>query len=482
MKARSTFCSTVVVTVLLFFVVASASAGNSPLNVYYNPGYQGCSDSGSVRIVLKAGNATNGQYGFQWVNTETGGTGTTVYTVSGGAVGADVVLTSKSYSGAGLGGNYNPQGYNSATVTSGPPGFNSAMVSVTGAPQTLQRVDVTGTCASVNSARGGDINIVLNATPPPTTDAQFNGKLTVPAHSKVHTLGLKLNGSLVGGSLSSTYNSAVSQTLNLSAVQTVKTGDTYEWLVDGFGQGVNTITLTNIGGNGDPPPVWVAGPFSLNVSTTGGDVNGPAGTPTPPPANTPAPTPAASPTPYSTAPPVSGGNTQVTTTTTTTNGSQTVTSGAVTVVNPQDIYKPIVDGLSASDAKQRAAIRDGLEDAAADSSAPGIDTGFTVGPTPAGQSKQGTDDLKKEVDETIADAKTSIGAGQQKLLGLEKLTVPAVSGSKTSWSVTLPKLGSFNVSIAPYATQLALMRLLLLIFLIIGAWFASVKIIRSAIA
>jgi len=66
--------------------------------------------------------------------------------------------------------------------------------------------------------------------------------------------------------------------------------------------------------------------------------------------------------------------------------------------------------------------------------------------------------------------------------GSKALTLPSSIGTKTSWSVTLPVLGDFSVNISPYLTTINLLRSLQLFVLSILAFFASVKIIRSAVA
>lgn len=176
-----------------------------------------------------------------------------------------------------------------------------------------------------------------------TGHATLNGTLHVPKHSKAHTISVKYNGASVASN-TSTVNNSVDATTTISFTNnTAHTGDTYEFFVDGFSQGVHTVTLTNTGTT-ESPNWQFAG--SLDVGVTGGDY----AAPTPTPAQTPTPTPYPTPTPSGGGTPTPlppGATPPPTVTVVPPNGSgQTIYSGHVTVDNPADIYKPIVDAIN----------------------------------------------------------------------------------------------------------------------------------------
>jgi hypothetical protein len=76
------------------------------------------------------------------------------------------------------------------------------------------------------------------------------------------------------------------------------------------------------------------------------------------------------------------------------------------------------------------------------------------------------------------------GAMQAKLGELEPLTLPTNVGTVSAWNVTLPgplAAYAFTVDLAPFATPISIMRALLLMGVLIAAWFISVGVIRRGI-
>jgi hypothetical protein len=239
-------------------------------------------------------------------------------------------------------------------------------------------------------------------------------------------------------------------------------GDSYSLVIDGNTTGAaRTVSFTaefpNTYGDSFAPN------FDCPTPT-------PTPTPTPPPTPTPTPTPTPEPsaptstppgsTPYPSAPPPTGGGPYV-------GGGSGGSGQGVVVVNPQDIYKPITDKLDEKLKDNHTKTPDGTADL-------------------GGQPDEIANDPK-------GDTKSKLAAGNSalvntktgavgKIAGIQTVAPPTVTGNKTSWAVTLPKLGSFTVDISPYMTTITIMRSLLLMMMLIAAWFASIKIIRSSIA
>jgi hypothetical protein len=144
-------------------------------------------------------------------------------------------------------------------------------------------------------------------------------------------------------------------------------------------------------------------------------------------------------------------------------------TGNVYVTNPQDIYQPIVD-----------AIRGTGESPV---TAPSIDAGFTTGENPVnGSANTAKQNLSDKIGQTQVKYDAAIATGQSKLESIQPLNLPTSLGTKTSFSMTLPKLGAITIDLAPYQSTISLTRALLLMVMLIGAWFSSISIIRSGIA
>ncbi len=252
------------------------------------------------------------------------------------------------------------------TVTNGSATCNDGGINGTGAktmtatPQGNNPAGTTGgtgsAAAFVNVWDDGqpEKNVVTNISvrigaEPAAATASFTGKVSVPAHSRSHNIGLKVNGAVVGTGTSTQINSAKSSEATFGTSRSVSNGDTFEWVVDGFGQGATTVQLNNTGTVENP--VWNYGPVVFESNVPGGDG------PTPRPALTPSPSPSPTGTPFAMATPQANGSppTAAVISQPGWNGQSAVNSGAVVVVNPQDIYSPIVDALKNKGGVQRQA-------------------------------------------------------------------------------------------------------------------------------
>lgn len=237
-------------------------------------------------------------------------------------------------------------------------------------------------------------------------------------------------------------------------------GDSYVWVVDGATIASGTVAFS------------VEFPLAFSVSDNFSNTcPEPTPTPTPTPSSTPTPTlpPGPTPTPPPATPPPAPSQPPVTSSPPTNHqtGGGGVGEGIV-VLNPEDIYGPIVDAINGKDDSGL-----GPHD---------IDSSFDTGDQPDAIANDQTSDVA----DVLGDAQDSYNgattAGKTKLGQLQPLTMPTGITTKTSWSITLPILGAMVVDISPYQTVITLMRSLLLMVLLIGAWFASVRIIRSGIA
>jgi hypothetical protein len=230
--------------------------------------------------------------------------------------------------------------------------------------------------------------------------------------------------------------------------------------------------------NGDPP----AGNFFNHNSSTGSACEPtptPTPTPTPEPSATPpipTPTPGENyappnPTPPYQQPPSGGTNPPSNPPNPGTGSTPFPTSssdGNVHVTNANEIYKPIVDAINGTDQ--------------APVGAPEINSGFETGLQPSAITNDQTSTIQQSLDTGRAKHGEAVSSGTGKLESLQPLQLPSGISNKMSWSIALPKLGSFVIDISPYASIISIMRALLLMVLLIGVWFSTVKIIRSAIA
>jgi hypothetical protein len=322
------------------------------------------------------------------------------------------------------------------------------------------------------------INYAIGPLPPTNGNVVFAGALHVPAYSSVHNLSLKINGVTVD-TVSSIVNGTTVQNLDLSgSVGNVNTtGSTYQWLVDGFSQGgPNALVFTNIGSN--EVPIWQAN-IGIDVTSAGG------GLPTPTPALTPTatPYPTVTPVPGATPPPVPPGSTPPPSVIINSGG---VTSGAVTVVNPQDIYRPILDGMAEQ-------VKEGVTQSANSTINPGaVDTFSDGGPLDLSSNTNVlSDDVSSattRLKTKATDLKDALNPSNHTFQG------PSITNHSLIFAVSLPHLGafsggnsptsqtSFNVDLTPYAAHLTLMRNIGLLSLYIWFWFAAAWAMRSGIS
>jgi hypothetical protein len=324
-------------------------------------------------------------------------------------------------------------------------------------------------------------NMVYSIGPASTVSgpAQFAGAVKVPAHSASHNIGLKINGALVGTGTSTQVNSSVDQTATYGINRTVASGDTYEWVVDGFGQGVQTVSVTNTGSVENP--VWNGGSYTLSVSVQGGNLSGsPTPTPaaTPPSAATPTP-PGATPQPTA----VSGSTPQVLLR----NGQ---TGQGVIIMNPQDIYKPITDAQATSDVNRKSDVREGVKDALSDTAAAAgsgpstnkiVDMG--TAPTYTNHGEISKDKVLSAVDQTVANRDNFKGTIDP---ATKKLVLPTGIGNKTlQWTFQFNIAGknqTMTFNLEPYRTYINILRDLTLFAMYLAFWVWSAYTVRSAIA
>jgi hypothetical protein len=174
------------------------------------------------------------------------------------------------------------------------------------------------------------------------------------------------------------------------------------------------------------------------------------------PVITPPPTPSSTPLQYPTPPPNNPG-------TGVTNGG-TTGSG----ISNQDIY---------NDVKQA------LDDAGTRDSHFGVPNGgFGFGNDPSGENGTAGNGLQSAVDRFTGD----LHGGSDSLMGyvdsIDSLDLPTGIGDKKTWNVSLPVLGDITVDTTPYDTPVGILRALCLAILIVCAWFAMIRIIRSGVA
>ncbi len=322
--------------------------------------------------------------------------------------------------------------------------------------------------------------------PPPSATASFAGKVTVPPHSKSHNVGLKINGAVVGTGTSTQINATNSSEATYGTSQSVKSGDTYEWTVDGFGQGAAVITLSNSGSA--EFPAWNAGPFVMDASVPGGDA------PTPTPARSATPSPTATGTPFAAATPQPNGSppNPGVISQPGPNGQPAINSGAVTVMNPQDIYKPITDAIGKLPNPQDIydKTRLAVEDAGAQGPQPGPSATSTAG---ANFSSRGQlDNIDGKVLEGVQKVEQIQTVATTKIQALKASfsTLPQTLGTVTTLpfgfnlfnGIALGKANSgmhFNfsetVDLTPYMSGINIVRQVLLWILTIAFGFLTVR-------
>lgn len=319
-------------------IAASAFGGNTVLS-------STCGNSGwrvHITQVLVTTGVPDGSYSLaQYANTSAtgGGTGdikvfgTLAFTVSGGAA---TITTSDT------------QGVDATTsFTSGQTRYltwssptYAAMPSGGLGTISATRTDC-GTCGSCTTGGGittYDTTTVTFGNGTLTVgSSHFSGQLHVGAHGAAHTFALKYNGATVDTE-TTPVNSATPFTSSITFNNTgsAHTGDTWAWVVDGVTQTSGVVTLTNIGT--PEAPIW-SYTTTYDSSISGGDA------PTPTPSATPTPTAFPTVTPYATPTPTPGGTPPPSIIRNTVGGG-TIFSQAVTVVNPADIYNPIVADIN----------------------------------------------------------------------------------------------------------------------------------------
>jgi hypothetical protein len=172
---------------------------------------------------------------------------------------------------------------------------------------------------------------------PPSGVLSLSGSMSIPpgAQGTGHTLSAKLNGVTIASSASAPGGQSVS----VSATKdNVANGDVLNWYVDGVLSGTHTVAL-DCAHNAE---------FNITTCSDSATFTGVAtgGTPTPPP-----PTPTAPPSP--TVPPQPNYTPPVPPTYTPPGPGPTIggsNGGDVRVMNPQDIYTPIVNSLTLTNA------------------------------------------------------------------------------------------------------------------------------------
>jgi hypothetical protein len=114
---------------------------------------------------------------------------------------------------------------------------------------------------------------------------------------------------------------------------------------------------------------------------------------------------------------------------------------------------------------------------------PTINAGFETGTNPVnGAANSAKQNLSDKMGQAQVKYDAAVSTGKTKLESIQPLNLPTSLGTKTSFAMTLPKLGAITIDLSPYQSTISIMRSLLLMVMLIGAWFASVRIIRSGIA
>lgn len=417
------------------------------------------------------GNWTTDQWNFR-----------VVATVSGDAVpgdyfvhcpwGGDVdVRVYSDHSFAYVGGNNNPGGYWQASQNSSTRTFTVTQPS--GGNATLP--DATVSLVRVDSACGDNSagHVITLSIPIQIGSSECKEAVTVTAHwqgGAPHAASVVVN-AVVGGYLaqiqceadgcnSGTIPAAM---LNLtgSSPWSVDAGvDTRSWAICGV-EGSRYQTKVTIASG--PSTVACGGTVDIGISA-----NCVQPTPTPSPSAsiapspsttpviTPAPTPSATPLQYPTPPP--------------NNPGPTVTNGGTTGsgISNQDIY---------NDVKQA------LDDAGTRDSHFGAPNGsFGFGTGPGGENGTAGNDLQSAVDRFTND----LSGAHDGLMGyvdsIDSLDLPTGIGEKKTWNATLPVLGDIVIDATPYDGPVWAFRSLCLAILIVCAWFAMIRIIRSGVA
>ena len=108
--------------------------------------------------------------------------------------------------------------------------------------------------------------------------------------------------------------------------------------------------------------------------------------------------------------------------------------------------------------------------------------GFGFGSDPGGENGSAGNGLQSAVNRFTNDLSGSGDGLMQKVDAIDSLTLPTSIGDKSSWAVTLPVLGNLTIDLSTFDGPVWAFRSLCLAILVVGAWFAMIKIIRSGVA
>jgi hypothetical protein len=129
------------------------------------------------------------------------------------------------------------------------------------------------------------------------------------------------------------------------------------------------------------------------------------------------------------------------------------------------------------------AVRQALDDAGTRDSEYAVpDGGFNLGSNPSGENGGSGNGLQSAVDRFTNDLEGSSDGLMGYVDSIDSLNLPASIGDKSSWSATLPVLGDVTINLSGFDTPVWAFRSLCLAILIVGAWFAMIRIIRSGVA
>lgn len=285
-----------------------------------------CSEIGQVNVVGQLGSgAVDGTYQVQLnsaingqVNIVVSGGGTAI--TCGGAgcqtTGSGNTISAFSMACSGFTGSTTTW---PVTLNSHPAGSTS---SFSDSSVIWTRVSVADNISSCGPNKIATVTLIVGTAA--SGSAIFSGQLHVGKNAKAHTFALKYNGTTVATHDTPVNNSSPFTSQINFTNSTAHNGDSWAWIVDGVTQQSGTVTLINIGTV--ESPIWQY-TVTYDTSISGGDA--------------PTPTPAATPTPtaFPTATPQTGSTPNIITYN---RGGSAGNSTAVTVVNPADIYNPIV--------------------------------------------------------------------------------------------------------------------------------------------
>jgi hypothetical protein len=236
--------------------------------------------------------------------------------------------------------------------------------------------------------------------------------------------------------------------------------DPNSWAICGVPNARYQTKVTNVGSW--PTSVACGGtidiPISANCAATPTPSPSPSASIAPSPSATPVLTPPPEPSPitYETPPP---------------NGSDTtVTHGGTTGagISNQDIYNDVKQALN--------------DAGTVDSDFISPNGGFAYGNNPDGEGSGAGNGLQSAVNRFTDDLSGSSDGLMGYVDNIDSLNLPTSIGDKGSWDLTLPVLGELTVDTSAFDTPVAAFRALCLAVLIVGAWFAMIRIIRSGVA